>query len=99
MAANFSVLLLTAAPPGHGAEGGGPFVKIDAREALLRSAELFLNRPQISQIQMVFAADSMEEHKRKFGGHLSFAGVKLVAGGPRWIDQIAAGAEKLSDDA
>ena len=99
MAASFSVLLLTAAPPGHGAEAGGSFVKIDGREALLRSTELFLNRPEIKQIQLAFNADFMEEGKRKYGGHLSFSGVKLVAGGPRWIDQIAAGAEKLSDEA
>jgi 2-C-methyl-D-erythritol 4-phosphate cytidylyltransferase len=99
MAATFSVLLLTAAPPGHGAEAGGPYVKIDGREALLRSAELFLNRPQIKQLQIVFDEDCMEENKRKFGGHLSFSGVKLVPGGPRWIDQIAAGAQKLDDEA
>jgi 2-C-methyl-D-erythritol 4-phosphate cytidylyltransferase len=98
MAAEFSVLLLTAAPPGHSSEAGGPFVKIDGREALLRSAELFLNRPNIKQIQMVFEADAMEEAKRKYGGHLGFSGVKLVAGGPKWTDQIAAGAEKLSPD-
>ena len=99
MGAAFSVLLLTAAPPGHAAEAGGPFVKVDGRECLLRSAELFLNRPEIKQIQLAFTSDFMEEGKRKYGGHLSFSGVKLVSGGPRWIDQIAAGAEKLSDEA
>ena len=30
----FSVVVLTAAPPGHGSEAGGAFVKIDGREAL-----------------------------------------------------------------
>src|SRR6478735_8409444 len=99
MAATFSVLLLTAAPPGHAAEAGGPFVKVDGREALLRSTELFLNRPEIKQIQLAFTPDFMEEGKRKYGGHLSFSGVKLVAGGPRWIDQIAAAAEKIADEA
>ena len=97
--ANFSVLLLTAAPPGHGAEAGGAFVKIDGREALLRSVELFLNRDNIKQIQIVFNADDVEEAKRKYGGHLGFSGVKLVSGGARWADQLAAGAEKLADDA
>lgn len=97
--ADFSVLLLTAAPPGHSAEAGGPFVKIDGREALLRSAELFLNRPNVKQIQMVFEADAMEEAKRKYGGHLGFSGVKLITGGPKWVDQLAAGAEKISPDA
>jgi 2-C-methyl-D-erythritol 4-phosphate cytidylyltransferase len=96
--ANFSVLILTAAPPGHASEAGGAFVKIDGREALLRSAELFLNRSPIKQIQMVFESDAMEEAKRKYGGHLGFSGVKLVAGGPKWVDQLAAGAEKVSQD-
>jgi 2-C-methyl-D-erythritol 4-phosphate cytidylyltransferase len=99
MAASFSVLLLTAAPPGHAAEAGGPFVKIDGREALFRSPELFRKRPEIKQIQLVFPPDGMEEYKRKFGGHLSFSGVKLIAGGPRWIDQIAAAADKIDPEA
>src|ERR1043166_282904 len=97
--AQFSVLLVTAAPPGHGSEAGGAFVKIDGREALLRSAELFLNREPIKQIQMAFVSDAMEEAKRKYGGHLGFSGVKLVsAAGANWWDQVAAGAEKLSPD-
>jgi 2-C-methyl-D-erythritol 4-phosphate cytidylyltransferase len=94
----FSVLLITAAPPGHGSEAGGPFVKIDGREALLRSAELFLNREPIKQIQMVFVSDMMEEAKRKYGGHLGFSGVKLVSAGATWAEQMAAGGEKLSAD-
>jgi 2-C-methyl-D-erythritol 4-phosphate cytidylyltransferase len=96
--ADFSVLLLTAAPPGHALEAGGAFVKVDGREALLRSAELFLNRPNVKQIQIVFVNDSLEEAKRKFGGHLSFSGIKVVGGGQKWMDQIAAGAEKLAAD-
>ena len=98
-ALEFSVLLLTAGPPGQLTEAGGAFVKIDGREALLRSVELFLNRDNIKQIQLAFDKDEMEEAKRKYGGHLSFSGVKLVASGPKWMDQIAAGAEKLSESA
>lgn len=92
----FSVLLLTAAPPGMGAEAGGAFVKVDGREALLRSVELFLNRENIKQVQIAFLPEAMEEAKRKYGGHLSFSGVKAVTGGPRWIDQAAAGAAKIA---
>jgi 2-C-methyl-D-erythritol 4-phosphate cytidylyltransferase len=95
----FSVLLLTAAPPGLGSEAGGAFVKIDGREALLRSVELFLNRDNIKQIQLVIPPDAMEEVKRKYGGHLGFSGVKLIPGGPKWVDQIAAGADTLSAEA
>lgn len=95
----FSVLLVTAAPPGQAAEAGGAFVKVDGREALLRGVELFLNRDNIKQIQLVILPDFMEEAKRKYGGHLGFTGVKVISGGPRWIDQIAAGAQNLSPDA
>jgi 2-C-methyl-D-erythritol 4-phosphate cytidylyltransferase len=95
----FSVVVLTAPPPGQAAEAGGPFVKVDGREALLRSVELFLNRDNIKQIQLAFLPEALEEGKRKFGGHLGFAGVKVISGGPKWADQIAAGAEKLSDEA
>ena len=51
MAATFSVVIVTAAPAGQAAEAGGAFVKIDGREALLNSVELFLNRDNVKQIQ------------------------------------------------
>jgi 2-C-methyl-D-erythritol 4-phosphate cytidylyltransferase len=95
----FSVLVATAPPAGQAAEAGGPFVKIDGRESLLRCVELFLNRDNVKQIQIAFQAEALEEAKRKYGGHLSFSGVKVVTGGPRWIDQLAAAAEKLSPEA
>jgi 2-C-methyl-D-erythritol 4-phosphate cytidylyltransferase len=95
----FSVVVLTAAPPGQAAEAGGAYVKIDGREALLRSVELFLNRDNVKQIQVVAQPDFLEEAKRKFGPHLSFGGVKLIGGGPKWMDQIAAGAKALNPEA
>jgi 2-C-methyl-D-erythritol 4-phosphate cytidylyltransferase len=96
--ADFSVMLLTAAPPGHGAEAGGPFVKIDGRESLLRCAELFLNRPNVKQIQIVFESDAIEQAKKKYGVHLGFTGVKVVSGGPRWIDQLVAAGATIDDE-
>ncbi len=93
--ASFSVVLFTVSPS-PGLEGGTATVKIDGREALLRSVELFLNRDNVKQIQLVVTQETVEEAKRKFGGHLRFSGVKLIAGGPRWIDQLAAAAEKVS---
>ena len=97
--ADFSVLVLTAAPPGQAAEAGGAFVKIDGREALLRSVELFLNRSNVKQVLLAFDNAQAEEAKRKFGNHLAFSGVKLAWTTNKWFDQIAAMAEKLADDA
>lgn len=94
----FSVLVMTAAPPGLAAEAGGAYAKIDGREALLRSVELFLNRDNVKQIQLAVLPDQLEEAKRKYGAHLGFSGVKLISGGPRWIDQIKAAGDKISAD-
>lgn len=96
---SFSVVILTAAPSGLGAESGGAFVKIDGREVLLRTVELFLNREGVKQVQVVFNEDFLEEGKRKYGGHFGFAGVKVTGGGARWIEQLAASADKLGDGA
>jgi 2-C-methyl-D-erythritol 4-phosphate cytidylyltransferase len=96
----FSVLIVTAAPPGLAVEASGSFVKIDGREALLRSVELFLNRENVKQIQVAVAADYMEEAKRKYGGHFGFSGVKLVsASDAKWMNQVAAGGKKIIPDA
>ena len=95
----FTVLILTAAPTGMGAEAGGAFVKIDGREVLLRSVELFLNRENVKQIAVVFDPEFLEEGRRKYGGHFGFSGVKVIGGGPKWIDQIVAGAEKIQPEA
>ncbi|MCC6424343.1 MAG: 2-C-methyl-D-erythritol 4-phosphate cytidylyltransferase [Phycisphaerales bacterium] len=94
----FSAILLTAAPPGLASEAGGAFVKIDGRESLLKSIELFLNRDQIKHIFLVLMPDVAEEAKRKHGAHLSFSGVKVISAGPRWVDQIFAAAEALPPD-
>lgn len=99
MAAVFSVLIVTAPPPGQAGEGSGYQVKVDGREALLRSVELFLNRANVKQVQVALDQAGAEESKRKFGNHLGFSGVKLAWATGRWIDQAAAGAAKLVPEA
>jgi 2-C-methyl-D-erythritol 4-phosphate cytidylyltransferase len=94
--AGFSVVLLTAVPTHLGAEGVGAFVKVDGRECLLRSVELFLNRDNVKQIQLIVTPEALEESKRKYGAHLGFSGVKLITGGQHWIDQVAAAGQAIS---
>ncbi len=95
----FSVVIVTATPPGLGSEPGGAYLKVDGREALLRSVELFLNREPIKQIQLIVSTDAAEEAKRKYGAHLGFSGVKLVTAGEKWSQQLAAGAANIIDEA
>jgi 2-C-methyl-D-erythritol 4-phosphate cytidylyltransferase len=97
--ASFSVVILTAIPTALGADGAGAFVKVDGRECLLRSADMFFNRDSVKQIHLIVAQDKFEESKRKFGDHLSFSGAKLISGPVSWMDQLAAAAEKISAEA
>jgi 2-C-methyl-D-erythritol 4-phosphate cytidylyltransferase len=93
----FSAVIVTAVPAG--ADAPGAFVKVDNRECLLRSADLFLNREAVKQITLVVASDKHEEAKRKFGDHLSFSGAKLISGPSGWFDQLATASEKISPEA
>jgi 2-C-methyl-D-erythritol 4-phosphate cytidylyltransferase len=95
----FSVLLLTAPPMGQGAEAGGAFVKIDGRESLLKTVELFLNRDNVKQVQVCFMTDGLEDAKKKYSPHLGLFGVRILSGGPKWIDQIAAASGKIAPEA
>ena len=95
----FAVIVLTAPPPGLAQEAGGAYVKVDGREALLRSVELFLNRGNVIQILLAVAPEDLAKAKDRYGAHLSFSGVKLVSGGPRWMDQVAAAGPAVPADA
>src|SRR3954463_13752150 len=92
----FRGLVVTAAPPGLAGEAGGAYVKVDGRGALLRSVGLFLTRHAVKQIQLAVLPDMLEEAKRKHGAHLGFSGVKLISGGPKWVDQLKAAGDKIS---
>src|SRR5688572_22121321 len=87
-------MLLTAPPPGVvGSQGA--YVKVDGRECIRRSAELYSTRPDISQILCTFATADAEDAKQRFGGHLSFSGVKIGAPADGWYGQIKALAGKI----
>ncbi|MBV8779972.1 MAG: 2-C-methyl-D-erythritol 4-phosphate cytidylyltransferase [Phycisphaerae bacterium] len=99
MTARFAAIVLTAPPPGCSGERGGAFVMIDGRESLLRAVDAFLNREAIAQVIAVFQKEHFDERKKKHGAHFGFAGVRVVSGGPQWIDQIAAALPLVPDDA
>lgn len=96
--AMFSAILLTAPPPRHSSEAGGAFIKIDGRESLLRAVEMFLNRDNVKQIQLVVSQQSAEETKKKFGANLGLYGVKLVAGPAKWMEQIQIAGKNVTAD-
>lgn len=95
----FSVLLVTVSPFAPAGDPAGAYAKVDGREALLRSVELFLNREGIKQIQLAVSSDHYEEVKKRHGAHLGFSGVKLVSSAARFADQLASAAPKIAPEA
>lgn len=95
--ATFGVIVFTAAPDA-GSSASGAYVKIDGREALLRSVELFVNRDNVPGIVVGFSPADADDAKRKFGSHLMILGFKAATAGPALRDQLKACAEKLPAD-
>jgi 2-C-methyl-D-erythritol 4-phosphate cytidylyltransferase len=101
----FSLVILTARPPGLGSSAepaeplrAGGYIKVDGRESLMRSVELFSNRDPIAQKLLVVDSRAAEETKRRFGAHLGFSGVKLVSAGAKWSEQLAAAGELIATE-
>lgn len=95
--AKFGVIVFTAAPDASSSSNGA-FVKVDGRESLLRSVELFVNREQVAQIIVGFSPGDGEKAKEKFGSHLLILGFAAAVGGPAFRDQLKACAAKLPPD-
>jgi 2-C-methyl-D-erythritol 4-phosphate cytidylyltransferase len=95
--AKFGVIVFCAAPDSNSSPSGA-LVKIDGREAVMRSVELFVNQPDVTQIVVGFSPADAENAKTKFGSHLMIMGFKLATGGPQLRDQLKACAEKLPAD-
>ncbi len=95
--AKFGVIVFCAAPDST-ASPAGAMIKIDGREAVMRSVEIFVNQPDIAQIVVGISPADAETAKTKFGSHLMIMGFKLAIGGPGLRDQLKACAEKLPAD-
>lgn len=92
----FSVVIVTTPPFTPGADASASLNRIDGREALLRSVELFLNRDEVKQVQLVVPNELLDEIKRKHGAHLGFSGASVLGAAARFGDQLAAAAPALA---
>jgi 2-C-methyl-D-erythritol 4-phosphate cytidylyltransferase len=88
--ADFSVIVTTS--------GGGSNLKVDGREALLRSVDLFVGREGVREVIVVFPTAELEDGKKRHGSHFAFTGVRVAGGGPGWGDQVAAGVAKAAKE-
>lgn len=98
--ATFAVIIAAA---GRAERFGGKenktFAKLDGRPLFLRSVEHFLNRKDVCQTILAVAPEDASTMKSQYGANLGFMGVKLVEGGRRRVDSVAAALKVVSDDA
>jgi 2-C-methyl-D-erythritol 4-phosphate cytidylyltransferase len=86
----FAVILPAA---GKSSRFGGrekkPYVALDGRPVWLRTAELFVNRPDVTQLLLVISPDDRELVERRYAANLMFLDIKLVDGGAERFESVA----------
>jgi len=75
------------------------FAKIDGRPVFLRTLEHFISRPDVCQTILAVAPEDLAAMKTTYGANLGFMGVKLVEGGARRCDTVAAALKVVSEQA
>ena len=76
-----------------------PFAPLADRAVWLHTVERFTNRSDVCQTILVIAEEDRESFFNKFGANLAFMGIDVAIGGSERTDSVAAGLEKLSDEA
>lgn len=75
-----------------------PFANLSGRAVFLHTAELFVNREDVSQIILAVSPEDYEWVKTKFGANLGFMGIKLVEGGRYRWQTVRNALAVISDD-
>ena len=92
--AKVGVIVSTLAGPGE----NKCYAKLKGREVFMRSLELFFARDDVCATVLAVAGDNAEQVKKKYGPHLAFASVKVVAGKDHF-SAVAAALEKIPAEA
>ena len=96
----FSVILPAA---GKGERFGGSqkktFARLNGRPVFLRSIELFISRQDVCQTILVVGPEDFDQVKSEFGANFGFMGIRLVKGGERRCDSVAAALAVVADEA
>jgi 2-C-methyl-D-erythritol 4-phosphate cytidylyltransferase len=75
-----------------------PFVNLDGRAVWLRSAELFVARPDVSQCIIVVAPEDQEVFRRRYQANLVFMNVEIVSGGAERFESVANALAKVKPE-
>jgi 2-C-methyl-D-erythritol 4-phosphate cytidylyltransferase len=75
------------------------FAKLQGRPLFIRTLEHFVTRGDVCQTILAVAPEDMPTMQSTYAANLGFMGVKLIEGGERRRDTVAAAFEVLADEA
>jgi 2-C-methyl-D-erythritol 4-phosphate cytidylyltransferase len=75
------------------------FERLKDRPVFLRSVELFVNRDDVCQVQLVVAKEDVETMQTRYAANIGFMGVKLTVGGAERSDSVRSALANVSDEA
>jgi len=73
--------------------------RIKGQPVFIRTLEAFTGRDDVCQTLLVVSPNDMEQMKSRYGGHLGFMGVGLVAGGATRPESVRNALAKVCDEA
>lgn len=76
-----------------------PFAPLADRAVWLHTVDRFANRSDVCQTILVIAEEDRELFNTRFGANLAFMGIDVAIGGAERTDSVAAGLEKVSEEA
>lgn len=76
-----------------------PFVELKGRPIWVRTAEHFLNRPDVCQTILVVAPEDMDWFKETFKPNMAFMEITLVAGGASRAESVRNGMSAITTPA
>lgn len=95
----FAIILPAA---GKSSRFGGkekkPFTNLDGRAIWLRSAELFVTRPDVCQTLIVIAPEDEDLFKRRYSANIAFMDIQVVHGGAERFESVANALKQLKPE-
>ncbi len=96
----FAVILPAA---GRSIRFGGrekkPFTNLDGRAVWLRTAELFVTRPDVCQCLIVIAPEDRDLFRTRYGANLAFMDIQVADGGGERFESVANALALVKQDA
>lgn len=75
------------------------FERLKGRPVFIRAIELFVNRDDVCEVQLVAAEEDMETLRTQYAANLGFMGVKLTVGGAERTDSVRNALAKVDPEA